>query len=261
MSQSDLDGGTVQTQIRDTPQGPIANLVIDHPRRRNAMGPAVIASLTKAALSLGQRGDIRAVTLRGSDGMFSAGANVKIMAGLDGASAHAFITSLHHAIDAVRRLPVPVIAVIEGRCYGAAMELAAACDMRIASSDAVMGMPEVRVGIPSVIEACLLPRLIGWGRTSELLLTGRDMDADEAARTGFVERTVASIDVDKAIADWLRMILACAPEAVRSQKRILRSWEPDDRSGIAASIEAFAASYSTGEPQTYMARIAGTAKP
>ena len=256
-TQTPLDGGTVSVDITPTDRGEVAHLTIDHPKRRNAMGPAVILALFSAAHELRDRDRLRAVVLRGSDGIFSAGANVKVMAGLDADGARAFITSLHNAINAVRNLPVPVIAVLEGRCYGAAMELAAACDMRIASDDLVAGMPEVRVGIPSVIEACLLPRLIGWGRTSELLLTGRDLDAHEAERIGFVERKVATSDLDTGVQDWIDGILACAPEAVRSQKRVMRGWEVDYSDGIEASIQAFSDAFLTDEPRTYLDPVAG----
>ena len=251
------DGGAVQVDIETTDRGEIAHLSIDHLQRRNAMGPAVILSMFSAAHELAARDDLRAVTLRGTGGIFSAGANVKVMAGLDPDGARAFITSLHNCINAVRNLPVPTIAVLEGRCYGAAMELAAACDMRIAALDMIAGMPEVRVGIPSVIEACLLPRLIGWGKTSELLLTGRDLDAAEAERIGFIERCVPSGDVDEGVREWTDMILACAPEAVRSQKRVMRSWEADDSAGIEGSIQAFSDAYLTDEPATYLGPLAG----
>ena len=256
-SDTTQDGGTVTVDIKDTGRGEIAHLTIDHSQRRNAMAPAVILALFSAAHELQARETLRAVVLRGSDGIFSAGANVKVMAGLDPDGARAFITSLHNCINAVRNLPVPTIAVLEGRCYGAAMELAAACDMRIASSDMIAGMPEVRVGIPSVIEACLLPRLIGWGKTSELLLTGRDLDAAEAERIGFVERRVATADVDQGVNDWIEMILACAPEAVRAQKRVMRGWEVDDTTGIEASIQAFSDAYLTDEPAAYLGPLAG----
>ena len=246
------DGGTVELTVEDTARGPVAHLVLSHPERRNAIGPAVIFALTEQAQDLSAMPDLRAVVLRGTGGIFAAGANIKVMRGLDPDSARAFITSLHNAIDAVRRIPVPVIAVLEGHCYGAAMELAAACDMRLASTDLMSGMPEVRVGIPSVIEACLLPRLIGWGKTSELLLTGRSVDAGEAKDMGFVERVAEPDALDQALQDWLDDILASAPEAVRAQKAVMRGWESDDRPGIAASIDAFAAAYLSGEPEAYM---------
>lgn len=253
----DIDGGTVRTEIQRTDRGEVAHLVIDHPRRRNAIGPSVIAALKAAGAVLMDNPDLRVVILRGCDGIFSAGANVKVMAGLDPEGARGFITSLHEAIDSVRNLPVPVIAVLEGRCYGAAMELAAACDMRIAEAEMIAGMPEVRVGIPSVIEACLLPRLIGWGKTSELLLTGRDLDAEEALTIGFVERLAMKETIDANLNNWIDMILACAPAAVRSQKRVMRGWEPDDQPGISASIQAFSDAYRTDEPASYLAPLAG----
>ncbi|MEM1164328.1 MAG: enoyl-CoA hydratase-related protein, partial [Pseudomonadota bacterium] len=242
-----MDGGAVNLKIDETDRGPLAHLVIDHLRRRNAIGPAVISALTEEARTLSERADIRAVTLRGAGGIFASGANVKVMRTLDQDGARAFITSLHDAIDAIRRLPVPVICVLQGHCYGAAMELAAACDMRLADHSLVSGMPEVRVGIPSVIQANLLPRLIGWGKTSELLLTGRDVVGAENRDIGFVERYVSPNDLDNALSDWTGAILGCAPAAVRAQKVVMRGWESDERPGVAASIDAFAASYGTGE--------------
>ena len=247
-----MDGGTVNLTRTETDGGWIAHLTLDHSRRRNAIGPAVIAALTDRCAELKDDTDLRAVTLSGAGDLFAAGANVKVMAGLDADGARAFITSLHHAIDAVRRLPLPVIAVMRGHCYGAAMELAAACDMRIADTTLVVGMPEVRVGIPSVIEACLLPRLIGWGKTSELLLTGVDADADACRDMGFVEHLVAPEKLQDCLDGILTAIGASAPQAVRAQKRVMQGWERDLGPGIAASIQAFSDAYLTGEPQSYM---------
>jgi len=255
MSDHTTDGGEVDLRIEQTARGPVAHLVIDHRRRKNAIGPAVIASLAARAGDLAARDDIRAVMLSGRGATFAAGANVKVMARLDPAGARAFIVSLHEAIDAVRRLPVPTIAVMRGHCYGAAMELAAACDLRAADTTLVAGMPEVRVGLPSVIEAALLPRLIGWGKTSELLLTGRDIDAEEARALGFVERLAAPDGLDGVVREWLDAILACEPAAIRAQKQVMLGWRPDDRAGIDASIDAFEATFETGAPARAMARF------
>ena len=249
------DGGTVRLDIEETDDGPVAHLVIDHTRRRNAIGPAVIAALIERCAEIAAQDDIRLVILSGEGDVFAAGANVKVMAGLDPEEARTFITSLHHAIDAVRCLPVPVIARIRGHCVGAAMELAAACDMRAADTTLVAGMPEVRVGIPSVIEACLLPRLIGWGRTSELLLTGRDIGAEEARAIGFVERVSAPEDLHATVDEWTTQILACEPAAIRAQKAVMLGWNPDARAGVDASIEAYAQTYTTGAPARAMAHF------
>ncbi len=250
------DGGTVRLTIEVTPRGSVGRLVIDHPERRNAIGPAVIAALAERCEELAGQEHLRLVTIRGAGGVFAAGANVKVMAGLDPEGARAFISSLHRAIEALRRLPVPVIAVLESYCFGAAMELAAACDMRLAADTLSAGMPEVKVGIPSVIEACLLPRLIGWGRTSELLLTGRSIDAAEALRIGFVEKVVPPGELGAALDGWCAAILECSPQAIRAQKAVMRGWEADERDGIAASIDAFAESFRTGEPARHMAPLA-----
>lgn len=257
MTATDLDGGTVRLEIEERAQGQIAHLTIDHARRRNAIGPAVIASLGARCAEIAANDEIRLVTLSGEGSLFAAGANVKVMAGLSPEAARAFITALHEAIDAVRTLPVPVIAKLRGHCVGAAMELAAACDMRAADTSLSAGMPEVRVGIPSVIEASLLPRLIGWGRTSELLLTGRDIDADEAHAIGFVERLVAPDALDGTVEGWIDQILACEPAAIRAQKAVMLGWNPDAQAGIAASIDAYARTYTTGAPARAMARFVG----
>src|ERR1700730_3820578 len=156
----------VSTRIIDRSGGRIAQVTIERRAKLNALDPATIRALTAAARSLAKDPDLRAVMVTGAgDRAFIGGADVDTMAGLDAASAEAVITELHHAIAAIRDLPMPVIARIDGYCLGAGLEAAAACDLRLASENAVFGMPEVKVGMPSVIEAALLPRLIGWGQT------------------------------------------------------------------------------------------------
>lgn len=249
------DGGGVRLDLQATPRGPVAHLVIDHARRRNAIGPAVIASLTEQCARIAEDPDIRLVTLRGDGETFAAGANVKVMARLDPEGARVFITALGAAIEAVRTLPVPVIGVLRGHCVGAAMELAAACDMRLADTTLVTGMPEVRVGIPSVIQASLLPRLIGWGRTSELLLTGRDVAAQEAEAMGFLERLTPPGELDEALQALTAQILACEAAAIRAQKAVMLGWNPDAQAGVPASIEQYARTYTTGAPARAMAHF------
>ena len=236
--------------------GRIARLFIDRAAKRNAIGPGVIAGLTDACAELAADGGLRAVVLAGAGGRtFAAGADVNMMAGLTPDSARAFITALHEAIDAVRRVPVPVIAAIRGHCLGAAVELAAACDFRAGDTTAIVAMPEVRVGIPSVIEAALLPGLVGWGAAREMLLTGREYGAEEAAEIGFLQKVTAPADLDAAVDAWLDAILACGPAAVRTQKALLNRWQEMSLSeAVAVSIDAFAASFETDEPRRMLAR-------
>jgi len=252
------DGGA-RIDYEDHKGGRIARLWIDRAGKRNAIGPGVIAGLKDACGELAADDDLRAVVLAGAgEQTFAAGADVKVMQTLDPASGRAFITSLHEAIDAVRLLPVPVIAKVRGHCLGAAVELAAACDMRVGDDTTVVSMPEVKVGIPSVIEAALLPGLIGWGAAREMLLTGRDYGAEELVRLGYFQKATAPDALDGAVNAWLDEIIACGPVAVRTQKALLNQWqEMSLKEAVAVSIDAFGRSFETDEPHRMLAAALG----
>src|SRR6185437_2626707 len=121
-----------------------------------------------------------------------------------------------------RHLPVPVIARIEGYALGAGLEVAVACDLRVASTQAQFGMPEVKVGIPSVVEAALIPGLIGFGRARELLMLGEVIDAETALRWGLVERVVESAALDREVEQIVAALLAAGLRALRLQKALMR---------------------------------------
>src|ERR1700753_1524406 len=125
----------------------------------------------------------------------------------------------------LRDLPVPVIARVNGFCLGAGLEVMAACDIHIASDNAMFGMPEVKIGLPSVVEAALLPQLIGWGRTKLLLYTGDNIDARTALEWGLVEKGGPAGDLASAVAQWAGAIVESGPKAIRLQKELIREWE------------------------------------
>ena len=151
---------------------------------------------------------------------------------------------------AIRDCPVPVIGRVNGFCLGAGLEVAASCDIRVAADTAQFGMPEVVMGLPSVIEAALLPGLIGWGRTREILMTGEMFSAAEALAMGFVQKVVPASELDAAVDHWLAAICRATPEAVRSQKALMNRWERVSvEEGIFAGIDALSEAYTTGEPQ------------
>ncbi|MEO1960435.1 MAG: glycogen/starch/alpha-glucan family phosphorylase, partial [Paracoccus sp. (in: a-proteobacteria)] len=178
------------------------------------------------------------------------------LAGLDPDSGRKFITQLHHATAAIRALPVPIIGRLRGFCLGAGLELAAACDFRVADDTFVMGMPEVKVGLPSVIEAALLPRLIGWGRTCWLLYRGDAIDAATALEWGLVENVAPAAALDAAIAETVDRIMANGPVGMRLQKKLMRDWERlslDDR--IKAGIDSLSNAFGDGEPGARMAEF------
>jgi enoyl-CoA hydratase/carnithine racemase len=159
----------------------------------------------------------------------------------------------HLACDSVRRMPVPVIARVNGYCLGTGMEIAACCDMRVASENAMFGMPEVRHGIPSGMEACLLPRLIGWGKTMELVLTGTMMDAAEAYRCGFIQRLVPIAKLDASVEDWVQAIVTAGPRAVRIQKQLNADWERMSYAdAVQRGIDAIGKAHMSDEPRRLM---------
>jgi enoyl-CoA hydratase/carnithine racemase len=228
----------------------VGRITVDNPRKLNSLGSALLGHLKEAAEAASREPSVRAVVLTGSgEQAFIGGADVNELNSLTPATAAAFITRVHQSCQALRDLQVPVIAAIRGYCLGAGLEIAAACDIRIASSDAVLGMPEVRMGLPSVVEAALLPRLIGWGRTSHLLLTGATIGAEEAERWGLVERVVSPEELMQEVEDVLGAIAASGVEAVKAQKALMRRWEALPLAqAIEAGVDAFAAAYRTSEP-------------
>lgn len=247
----------IVTTLHDRPDGRVAHVVIHNQAKLNVLGSALAAELEAAFRNLATDSSLRAAVLAGAGPKaLIGGADIREMAGLNPVTARAFITQLHNVCGAIRALPVPVIARMQGYCLGGGLEIAAACDMRIASDDAVMGMPEVRVGIPSVIEAALLPPLIGWGRTRRLLLTGETFGADKALAWGMVEEVVPVAELDTAIDRLLTDILAGAPHAIRLQKSLIGQWEERGIAGsIAAGIDSFAEAWTTPEPAERMAHF------
>jgi len=153
---------------------------------------------------------------------------------------------------------VPVIARIQGYVFGAGVEVAAACDLRVAATGSQFGMPEVRLGIPSVVEAALLPQLIGWGRTRQLLLTGDTMDAATALAWGLVEEVVPADQLDETVERFVESVLVSGPRAIRLQKALITAWEDLPlRDAIQRGIDSFAEAWRTDEPRRMMEDFAG----
>ena len=232
----------------------VARLTICNAGPLNILGSAVIRDVCEGLEALSSDKQIRALVLAGeSERSMIGGADIKEMARLDQASAEKFITGLRDLCEAVRTFPAPVIARLPGWCLGGGLEVAAACDLRIAAPDAKFGMPEVRVGIPSVIHAALLPRLIGWGRARWLIMTAENIDAVTALSWGLVDVVAPEGGLDAAIEKAIEAVLACGPEALRTQKALLRQWEelPLTES-VNLSIGVFGRSFLTDEPKRLM---------
>ena len=247
--------------VRVDRRGGVVRCTLDRPPL-NLFEPGLIAALRSTFQTLAADASVRVAVLTGAGRAFTAGMDVHVLRDLEPASATALITSLHDAIDAVHRAPFPVLAAVNGAALGAGFELALACDLRIAASGAIFGLPEVRVGVPSVIQAALLPPMIGPGRAAEMLLTGASIGAAEALAWSLVNRVVDRDQLDAAVDAMAASIVACAPTAVRLQKELIVRWRnTDQRTAVEYGINAFGQSFSTGEPREAMDAYLGKRKP
>lgn len=248
----------IQVRTETRADGRVVFVAIDNPAKLNSLTGEVMDAFVHAFDELAKDDDLRCTVLTGAgEKAFIGGANIDQMAALESpAAARAFIEKVHGCCQAVRDLPVPVIARINGYCLGAGLEIAAACDLRIASDHAVLGMPEVKLGLPSVVEAALLPSLVGWGRARWMLMTGETFTAEDAHRWGLVEEVYPAEELDLAVDVMLTALLSAEPLAVRAQKRLMQRWEELPMSGaIAAGVDAFEATFRTDAPTRAMAEF------
>ena len=247
----------MQHQIREHAQGNVHTLSVNNPARLNVLNSATMDAMRECLDDIANDERARVLILRGAgDKAWIGGADIREMADLDSDTAVAFISRVHGLCRALRTLPIPVVAAIRGYCLGAGLEVAASCDLRLAAQGSCYGMPEVRVGLPSVIEAALLPRLIGAGRARDLVMTARVVDADEASRWGLLDGLVAAHDLDALVDERVEQLLAGAPQAMRTQKMLCRAWEEQPlHDVIDISIEAFGNSFAGDEPRTFLQRF------
>ena len=252
----------IKTKLEARDGGKVARVTIDNPAKLNILTRDALRRLYEEIHSLGKSANLRAVVLTGAGNKaFIGGADLEALGSLDPLEAREFIGLIHAACAALRDCPVPVIARVNGWCLGGGLEIAAACDLRIAADTATFGMPEVRLGIPSVVEAALLPRLVGTGRARWLVMTGETIGAAEALVWGLVEKICSYGELDIQINKTLDAILAGEPEAIRSQKRLCKLWEEASLDEcIEKSIDEFAASYESGEPNRRVAAFRAARK-
>ena len=212
----------------------VRHIFLDRPEKANALGSPHLERLRAQLVELRDDADVRVVVLAGKGKTFCGGADVAELQALTAQTAGAFVERIHQVCAAIRGLPVPVVAQLHGAVIGAGLEIAAACDLRVAAEGTKFSMPEVRLGIPSVVEAALLPRLMGSGRAAWLVLTGEAIDARRALEWGLIEQIANSAD------GLVQRLLAADKEALRMQKQLLQLWdEASLGTSVAASIERF----------------------
>ena len=218
-------------------EGGVARIFLNRPEKVNALDSAHLDSLLQAIQKTAVDEKVRVVVLGGHGNAFCGGADVNELSQLTESNAGPFVERIHEVCTAIRRLRVPVVARLHGAVIGAGLEIAAACDLRIAAEGTRFSMPEVRLGIPSVVEAALLPRLMGSGRAAWLVLTGEAIDARRAFEWGLIEE----IGSDAELGILLERLLKADREALRMQKQLLQLWEEAPLAeSVAHSIQLFA---------------------
>jgi enoyl-CoA hydratase len=218
-------------------EGSVARIFLNRPEKANALSSAMLSALAAALESL-DLATLRVVVIAGRGRNFCGGADAAELKGLDPQTAPMFVTRIHEVCKAIRGLPVPVVAKLHGAVIGAGLEIAAACDLRVAAEGTKFAMPEVRLGIPSVVEAALLPRLMGSGRAAWLVLTGEAIDARRALEWGLIEEIGPGDDL-------LGRLVSNDQQALRMQKQLLQLWEEAPlATSIEASIERFTQSHA-----------------
>ena len=212
------------TLVLTEDHGAVRHVVLNRPEKRNAFDGALVLATGSALREAADDPAVRCVVIRGAGPMFSSGMDLGSLAELAGApeSLRAFRARCLQAWNLAEEMTKPTICQIHGACIGGALELALACDLRVIAADAVVGMPETRVGlIPDVGGSSRLPAVVGLGRAKELIMTGKLIGGEEAERIGLANRIAPAEGLDEATAALVDELLACAPVAVGLAKRVM----------------------------------------
>jgi enoyl-CoA hydratase/carnithine racemase len=205
-------------------RGAVRHLVLNRPEKRNALNDELVLAIGAALRAAADAADVHCVVLRGAGKVFSAGMDVAALAGAaaEPGRLRTFRRTALEAWNQAEEMPKPVVAQIHGACLGGALELALACDLRVLSEDAVVGLPETRLGlVPDLGGSSRLPQVVGLGRAKELIMTGRVIGAADAERIGLANRVAPPAGLEAATQGLVDELLGCSPVAVGLAKRLM----------------------------------------
>ncbi len=245
---STLPGAGRAGQVHLTREGALARVVLDNPGARNALTSVMYDQLRDICLELAADSSLRMVVVRGAGGVFAAGTDVAdlvaIRAGADGVAYEGEITRV---LDAVRGLPVAVVALVEGPAVGGGLAIVACCDLVYATPDARFGAPVART-LGNCVSPATTARIraaMGRALATELLLTGRLATAEEARSAGLVRAIVEREALDEVVSDLLLRVSACAPLSVAAGKELGRRL--DDLAGAVDHDDVYARVYGSAD--------------
>ena len=218
-------------------RGAVRHVVLNRPEKRNALNQQLLRELAAALGEAAGEDAVRCVVLRGSGPVFSAGVDLGELAQHAGKPGvlRPFRDVFLECANRCESMPKPVVCQIQRACIGGALEVALGCDLRVASSDAQLGLPEVKLGlIPDVGGSSRLPAVVGLGRAKELIMTGRMIDGTEAARIGLVNRAVAPEELEGATDALVEELLSNSHIAVGRAKHVM---DASARPALAQTLE------------------------
>ncbi|HUB35342.1 MAG TPA: enoyl-CoA hydratase/isomerase family protein [Solirubrobacteraceae bacterium] len=217
--------------------GPVRHVVLNRPEKRNAMNQALLLALREQLAAAAAEGSVHCVLLRGEGPVFSAGVDLAELASLAGDTdvLRPFRGVYLDCANLCEEMPKPVICQIHHTCVGGALEVALGCDLRVASSESQLGLPEVKYGIiPDVGGSSRLPAVVGLGRAKELIMTAKLIDADEAQSIGLLNRVYPAEELQRGTEELVAELLVNAPVAVGRAKRVM---DASARPALAHTLE------------------------
>jgi enoyl-CoA hydratase len=226
--------------------GGVGTIRLDRPKM-NALNVQVQEEIRAAATEATDRDDVKAVVLYGGERVFAAGADIKEMADMSYTDMVKRSGALQSSFGTVARIPKPVVAAVTGYALGGGCELALCADVRFAAEDAVLGQPEILLGIiPGAGGTQRLTRLVGPSKAKDLIFSGRFVKADEALAIGLVDRVVPADRVYEEAVAWAKQFAGAASFAVRAAKESIdRGIEVDLGTGLEIERQQFAALFAT----------------
>jgi len=241
----------------------IATITLNRPHAHNALTTLMLEEIEHALSVIENDSDVLVVIITGAgEKAFCAGIDLEETVGQDGMGARASGKRIHRTDKAVRMLDKPVIAKVRGLCLGAGLELAVSCDMILGTVDSRYGLPHMRIGIASIVEAGILPQAIGIFRTKELCFTADFWDGKKAEQVGLINHALAPEDLDGEVEALARKLCGWSPVAMAVQKNIINQWMDSDlQSAIDYSINSISICFNSEDQKEGMAAFLEKRKP
>ena len=233
-------------------RGPYTWVIFNRPDKLNVLHAEDLPGLRDIIANLDPV--VAGLVFTGAGPTFSAGMNIETFVGMDGAAAKAFIGQLAGIMQAIRRSPVVSVAAVSGYCLGGAFELALACDLRVVTTTAAFGLPEIKVGVPSVIDAALLPGFVGLSKAREMILTGDTYRLDELPPDSIANVITQPGLLAEATERLLERTATHTRTVTAAQRRLFSLWlnHPLD-AAVEHSTDEFAGAFAAQETRDQIA--------